>query len=251
MSPPPVPDSIDRITPTLRPPGWPVMRQRWAELLFLHWALSPEVLRPLLPPGLTLDTFDGKAYVGLVPFTMTGVRPICAPALPGLSAFHETNVRTYVHREGRDPGVWFFSLDAANAIAAGMARIFWKLPYYFARMTLERDWGCFHYTSERRWPGRGPAHVRVRYGPEGSIRPAEAGTREFFLVERYILYSYSRGRLYSGRIHHLPYPLQRATVTALDETLIAAAGIPRPDGAPLAHFAREVRVHIFPLRPVR
>ena len=109
----PAADPIDRVSPTLRPRRWSVMRHRWAHLLFLHWAVPPEQLRPLLPPGLDLDTFEGRAYVGLVPFTMTGVRPVLLPPLPLLSSFHETNVRTYVHRRGRDPGVWFFSLDAA------------------------------------------------------------------------------------------------------------------------------------------
>src|SRR4051812_19283047 len=107
---------IDRIAPTHRPSGRTVMRQNWSDLLFLHWEVPVEALRLLLPPGVELDTFEGRAYVGLVPFTMTGVRPTLLPAFPPLSNFHETNVRTYVHFQGRDPGVWFFSLDAANSI---------------------------------------------------------------------------------------------------------------------------------------
>jgi hypothetical protein len=130
---------MDRVSPTRRPIGQrTVMWQRWADLLFLHWPVPPDELAALLPPGLTLDTFDGQAYVGLVPFTMTGVRPVWAPALPWLSHFHETNVRTYVHCRGRDPGVWFFSLDAANPVAVKIARALWKLPYHFARMRLAR-----------------------------------------------------------------------------------------------------------------
>ena len=130
--------AIDRVAPTRRPDQRAVMRQRWADLLFLHWPVAPETLQPLLPPGLTLDTFEGQAYVGLVPFTMTGVRPVWAPPVRWLSNFHETNVRTYVHREGKDPGVWFFSLDAANSIAVRIARAAWKLPYHYARMSLSR-----------------------------------------------------------------------------------------------------------------
>ena len=114
--------AIDRIGPTREPRRWPVMRQKWRELLFLHWPVPPEALRPLVPPQLELDLFEGTAYVGLVPFTMTGVRPVGLPPVRGLSSFHETNVRTYVHREGRDPGVWFFSLDAANRVAVALAR---------------------------------------------------------------------------------------------------------------------------------
>jgi hypothetical protein len=226
------------------------MRQRWAELLFLHWPLPAGVLAERLPAGLELDTFDGTAYVGLVPFTMTGVRPAWAPAVPGLSDFHEVNVRTYVHRQGRDPGVLFFSLDAANPVAVVIARALWKLPYNFARMSLARYGRVVHYASQRRWPGPRPAGCRIAYEPHGDPAPAAPGTLEHFLAERYVLYTSRRGRLYSGRVHHAPYPLQPALVSALDETLLAAAGLERPAGTPLMHYAREVSVEVFALRPV-
>ncbi len=115
-----------------------VMRQQWRDLLFLHWEVSPAQLRALLPAELTLDTFEGKAYVGLVPFTMRNVHPIWSPSIPPLSHFHETNVRTYAQCKGHDPGVWFFSLDAANAIAVQIARAWFKLPYYYARMEMQK-----------------------------------------------------------------------------------------------------------------
>lgn len=251
-------DAIDRLAPCLRPSGRTAQRQRWAHLLFLHWAVAPERLRPLLPPGLTLDTFEGRAYVGLVPFTMTGVRPVWAPPLRPLSDFHETNVRTYVHREGRDPGVWFFSLDAANAIAVRIARALWRLPYHYARMRLEQKpveiaegtGPTIDYETERLWPGPLPARCAVRYTPVGPVTPAPAETLEHFLAERYILYAYKEGRMYRGQVHHPPYPLQRAVVHSLDESMVAAAGIAHPDEPPLAHYACEVRVHIFPLHRV-
>ncbi|AMV37679.1 YqjF family protein [Planctomyces sp. SH-PL62] len=246
-----MPDDIDRISPTLRPAGRTSMRQRWAELLFLHWPIPAETLRPLIPDALEIDAFDGVAYVGLVPFTMTGIRYSWAPPVPGTSRFHEVNVRTYVHYRGRDPGVWFFSLDAANALAVRVARRFWGLRYHFARMSLTRGPEGIAYRSDRLWPGPAPAGCDLAYQPEGTPRASAPGTLEHFLAERYILYTTHRGRLLSGRVHHPPYPLQPARVLHLEESLTAAADVPRPIGVdPLAHYASEVRVRVYPLRPV-
>ncbi len=250
-------DNIDRITPTLLPSGRSLMRQRWAHLLFLHWPLPVESLRPLIPDTLDVDTFEGQAFVGLVPFTMTGVRPVWAPPVWGLSSFHEVNVRTYVHQQGRDPGVWFFSLDAANRIAVFLARRFWHLPYYFARMSLsisalESQPGSFEidYRSERLGPVERPATCHVTYRPIGSPAPAKVGTLEHFLAERYFLYTRHGARLVRGQVHHAPYPLQPAKVVHLEESLLAASGIARPAIPPLAHYASEVRVRIYPLTRV-
>lgn len=242
---------IDRVEPTHRPPGRAAMRMTWADLGFLHWAVPETELRPLVPDALEIDTLDGLAFVGLVPFTMRGVRPSWSPALPWLSSFHEVNVRTYVHQQGRDPGVWFLSLDAANPIAVVVARTVWKLPYHFARMALERDGPAIRYASERRWPRTRPAACELRYEPIGPALPAAVGTLAHFLVERYILYAFARGRLFSGRVHHAPYPLQAGRVTTLDESLLAAAGLVRPDGPPLVHYASGVDVDVFPLEPAR
>src|SRR5262249_60783837 len=136
----------------------------WRDLLFLHWAVPAEPLRALVPEQLDLDLFEGTAYVGLVPFSMTDVRPVGLPPIVGLSRFHETNVRTYVHRAGSDPGVWFFSLDAANRVAVALARRLYHLPYYFARMFLEREGGAHPehpgpilYAGSRRRPDPRPA----------------------------------------------------------------------------------------------
>ncbi len=204
----------------------------------------------MLPPGLELDTFDGEAYIGLVPFTMSGVRPVWSPPFPPISNFHETNVRTYVHYRGRDPGVWFFSLDAASAPAVHIARTIWKLPYYFARMRIETFGDEVDYRSERLWPAPVPAVCSLRTRPSGIIVPAALGTLEHFLAERYILYAYARSRLYRGRVHHTPYPLQNAELLSLDETLLAAAHLARPDADPLVHYADGVDVRVFPLRPI-
>lgn len=240
------------------------MRQQWRDLLFLHWEVPAALLQSLIPGELSLDTFDGKAYIGLVPFTMRNVRPVWSPPVPPLSNFHETNVRTYVHYKGRDPGVWFFSLDAANPIAVQIARLWFKLPYYYARMRLEKredkETGrqgdretqpTIEYATERLWPAPVPAKCEVRWTAEAGIRHAEPGTLEHFLIERYILYAYRSGSLYSGQVHHPAYPVQNATVEHLQENLTSQAGIVRPDTPPpLIYYSAGVDVDIFSLRGV-
>ena len=242
--------TIDRIAPPRRPAGAARGYQRWRHLTFIHWRVPESLLRPLVPEELAIDTFDGEAFVGIVPFTMLGVRPRWAPALPGVSRFHETNVRTYVHRRATDPGVWFFSLDAANRLAAWAARTFWHLPYHHARMSLEVGDDVIRYASERR--GGGEARFRGSCRPAGEPRAAEPGTLEHFLAERYLLYALARdGALRRGQVHHAPYPLQPATLADWDESLLAAAGIVRPAGeAPLVHFAAGVDVEVFALERV-
>jgi uncharacterized protein YqjF (DUF2071 family) len=249
--------AIDRIVPTREPRQWPVMRQNWRELLFVHWAVPAEELRALVPPQLDLDLFDGTAYVGVVPFTMNGVRPVGLPPVPGLSSFHETNVRTYVHYAGRDPGVWFFSLDAANRVAVALARGLFHLPYYSAQMFLEREAATrpddrrpILYAGVRSRPDPRPASYLIRACPTGTAQAAQPGTLEHFLIERYILYALTGDRLYQGRVHHHPYPVQGANVLALDESLLAAAGIRRPDSAPLGHFAAGVDVIVYALQRI-
>ncbi len=249
--------AIDRISPTLAPRQWPVMRQNWRQLTFAHWPVSPEVLRPLVPRQLEIDVFEGQAYVGLVPFTMTGVRPVGLPPVRGLSSFHETNVRTYVHLAGRDPGVWFFSLDAANPVAVTLARKLFHLPYYHARMFLESEASPepgparprpILYAGTRIQPDPRPASYLIRAVPTGPVHAATPGTLEHFLIERYLLYAFADDRLYVGQVHHQSYPVQSADLPTLDESLIAAAGIPRPDLAPLGHFAAGVDVKVYPIR---
>lgn len=245
---------IDRLAPGIRPARRPVMRQEWNHLLFLHWEVPVDRLRPLVPAGLELDLYEGKAYIGLVPFTMRGIRPAGGPTLPILSRFHETNVRTYVHAGGRDPGVWFFSLDAANPIAVAAARAWFFLPYHYARMSLRIDppgpesaAETISYASNRLAPGPLPASLSARCAPKGPASTTEPGTLDHFLVERYVLYSARRGRLYRGQVHHAPYSVRAADVLSLQDSLTDASGIRHPDTPPLAHYSRGVEVEVFPL----
>jgi uncharacterized protein YqjF (DUF2071 family) len=248
-------EDADREALRLRPGSRPVMYQSWQQLLFLHWEVPTESLQKLLPTGLTIDTFEGRAYVGLVPFTMRGVRPAGLPSVRGLSYFHETNVRTYVHFQGQKPGVWFFSLDAANIVGAALGRRWFSLPYFFARMSLkvQESEGIRQllYTSRRIYPGPTPANTRIEAEVRAPVEPAKVGTLEYFLAERYLLYSVSRrGHLYQGRVHHTPYPLQVAEVTSLEESVLKAAGIDRPKTSPLVHYASGVDVEVFGLERV-
>ncbi len=230
------------------------MRQDWHHLLFLHWAIPADRIQQLLPPSLEVDTFDGNAYVGLIPFTLTGVRPYGGPILPFVSRFHEVNVRTYVHHKGKDPGVWFFSLDASSPLAVAGARLVYKLPYFRAHMNVcspDRKVPVIDFHSERDTAGT-PATCSISYSPrEGPVAPASPGTIDHFLVERYILYARSEDRLYRARVHHQPYPLQQANVSKLEETMIWAAGIQRSENAPITHYAHEVNVRVYPLERVK
>jgi hypothetical protein len=237
--------SIDRIAPTRRPAGAVRGYQRWRSLLFLHWPVPVEALRPLVPPALDIDTHEGTAYVGLVPFAMQGVRPRWAPEALSFD-FLETNVRTYVHAGGRDPGVYFFSLDAASRIAVTLARAGWGLPYFYSAMQLERDGEEVRYSLSRRSGDRPRLEVRYRIGEP--LGPSEPGSLRFFLVERYFLHVERGGAIWSGQVHHTPYPVESAKLLSLDEQLVAATGLPAPDGPPpLVHYAEGVDVDIYAL----
>ena len=245
----------ERLRMRERPPGRRVMRQIWRHLGFIHWRVDPADIAPLLPPGLEVDTFEGAAYVGIVPFTI----PLTRAGLLGLPiarAFHEINLRTYVHHGGREPGVWFWSLDATSRLAVMGARIGYGLPYFAAdiEMGVKASDGGAGETVDYRLRRRGsPAAFTARYGPVGAVAPAATGSLEFFLAERYLLYARSSGGLRTARVHHAAYPLQPAAAAAVEQTLTSVAGLPARACAgppPLVHYAREVDVEIFgPLRP--
>ena len=252
--------AIDRIAPTRRPARGPVGYQSWSDLLFAHWRVPPYELEPLLPRSLTLDTFDGAAWVGLVPFRMSRLRPWWSPPVPGVSWFLETNVRTYVHCNGSAPGVWFFSLDASNTLAVQVARWKWMLPYYRAAMQLTRSGTSVRYESERLWPEPLGAYCQIHAeigdligALDKSLPPGQAvpGTLEHFLAERYILYTAGpSGRLLRGQVHHAPYPLREARALRLKESLVRCAGIVTTGAPEHVLFSEGVRVEIFGLETV-
>ena len=211
---------------------------RWHDLLFMHWPVPYAALRPLIPPALALDTFDGAAWIGIVPFRMTGVRPRGLPALPRLSAFPELNVRTYVTTGGK-PGVWFFSLDATNSVVVRLARTLFYLPYYDARMASKRCGDRVHYSCQRTHRGAPPAVLQDHYRPIGRVSYAPPGTLAHWLTERYCLYAADgQGRVWRGDIHHARWPLQPAEADVQVNTLTQQIRLTLPDAPPLLHFAR-------------
>lgn len=210
------------------------MYQVWDRLLFLHWRVPREALRPLVPAPLQIDTYDDAAWIGVTPFTMPEIRLRGLPALPFVSSTHELNVRVYVHHEGV-PGIWFLSLDAANPLAVLGARVGFGLPYFLARMTLQERDGAIRFASRRWHPAAAPAQFGVAWHGGAYLPAAQPGTLDFFLIERYCLYA-KRGRhLFRTRIHHEPWPLRRAEVDAFTSTMLASHGLPTPPGEPLLH----------------
>ncbi len=220
-----------------------IWRQCWRELLFAHWPIPADVLRPLVPEPLKIQEFDGTSWLALVPFRMTGVMLRPLPDLPWLSAFPEVNVRVYVEHGGK-PGVWFLSLDASNPVAVWAARRFFHLPYFRARMSLTRRTdppSTIDYRSERP-----DARLLASYRPTSAPYLSAPGTLEHFLTERYCLYARRPdGSLWRNEVHHQPWPLQKAEAEIGTNTLFASHGL-TVDGPPaLLHYAHEIGVVVW------
>ena len=229
-------DHAHRPWPMPREP-W-IMTQTWHDLLFAHWRVDRAALATRVPAGLELDLFDGEAWVGVVPFRMTNVGPRFVPGLPGLRAFPELNVRTYV-RFGGTPGVYFFSLDASSRMAVHAARRLFRLPYYHAAMRVADVYGSIEYSSRRRDPLGVAATFAARYQASGPMFIAAAGTREYFLTARYRLYTtHPRGDVLHVDIHHPPWALQQGVADFQNNTMLAASGLSTDSQVPLLHFAR-------------
>jgi uncharacterized protein YqjF (DUF2071 family) len=234
-----------------RPHGPPILHQQWFDLAFLHWPLEPRLVRPLLPPGLELDTFDGAAWIGVTPFRVTRMRPSLFPALPWVGDQVELNFRTYV-RAGDVPGVWFFSLDATNPLAVYSARLGFRMPYYLAAMDFERSGRTRRIRSRRTHPGARPASFDAEWTLGEALPWAAPGTLDYFLIERYWLYAADRNCLWRGRIQHERWPLRRAQPRRFSATLFAAHGLPTIREAPVVHAQREaLHVEVWPLHRVR
>jgi uncharacterized protein YqjF (DUF2071 family) len=230
--------------------GFWIMRQVWNDLLFAHWPVPPEVMRPLIPAQFDLDNFDGQCWIGVVPFHMTNVRIRAFSPIPFTYRFAELNVRTYVVYKNR-PGVYFFSLDAATAPAVWAARNFFHLPYFNARMPFKVEGDNVTYSSTRTHHHAPPARLEVTYGPTGPVYRAQPGRIDDWLTARYCLYTTdSRQRVYRGEIRHQPWPLQAAQATFTANTMAGAAGITLPESAPLLQFAKRLEVLIWPLQSV-
>ena len=236
-----------------QPDGPVVMYQRWSELLFLHWTFEASTIQAMLPPGLTVDVFDGKAWLGVVPFQMSGVRPRGLPSLPGVSNFPELNLRTYVKDAAGRPGVWFFSLDTPQRMANWIARTFFHLNYRQARFELSQRGMRLSYRSELKLADGWETPQHYQWERQGDVRTAEVGSLEFFLAERYRLFAYdwAKSRLYTGQVDHGPYPLESAEVTACSTRLFPSNGLSEPAGGPDHVMASGgVDVCVYPLRLV-
>ncbi|MBK6770371.1 MAG: DUF2071 domain-containing protein [Ardenticatenales bacterium] len=237
---------------------WPVparpwaMAMTWHDLLFLHWPVPPAALEGFIPPPLRLDTFDGRAWLGVVPFRMSGIRLRGLPPIPGTAAFPEINVRTYAVAPDGRTGVWFFSLDATSPLAVRAARAWFGLPYFDARIEADSiDGDAVRYAGTRTHRGAPPATFAGRYGPTGPVALAAHGTLEHWLTERYALFSVDRrGRVGCGEIDHVPWPLQPAAADVALNTMAEPIGIALPEPAPLAHFARRLDVVAWTVRSV-
>ena len=205
------------------------MSQQWTDLLFLHWEYSIDEIQRTLPPDLKVDTFEGKAYLGIVPFFMRNIRPRFCPIVPGISNFLELNLRTYVRDRSGSPGVWFYSLDANQRLAVTIARRFFHLPYFFADMSAEHSSnGTIRYSSLRKENTERSTACYFEYAAGPSLPEPEPHSLEFFLVERYILYSLSPKGLMRGKVWHKPYDLCQPKLNAWDANLCQLNGFTQP-----------------------
>jgi uncharacterized protein YqjF (DUF2071 family) len=232
---------------------WPLPRepwlmgQVWTDLLFAHWPVPAVSLAPVVPPELPLDTYEGKAWIGVTPFRVRGLRLRGTAPVPVLSSFAEINVRTYVTLEGR-PGIFFLSLDASSRPAVFAARRSYRLPYFRAAIEMETGGKGVRFVSRRVSQDGPAAEFAAEYGPRGGRLPVVAGSLERWLTERYCLYTLDeRQRVYRADIHHPPWPLRRAWAELSANTMALPFELDL-DGEPLLHFSPRQDVALWPIR---
>lgn len=215
------------------------MYQQWRDLLFLHWAMDPRIIEKKIPCDLKLDTHDGKAWVGIVPFSMRNVRPRFLPAIPFISNFEELNLRTYVVDSFGRPGVWFFSLDSSDKLATWIAKKFFHLPYANAKINRQKLNSVVNYTAQRLRHKKLDWRQSFQWKITGDLKTAEPGSLEFFLLERYRLFAQkpSGNTLYTGRVHHKPYQFAGVELGAYSKRLFSLNKIPVPEGPPVSAIA--------------
>jgi uncharacterized protein YqjF (DUF2071 family) len=242
-------------SPRPLPTGRWVMTQRWNDLLFAHWPIAATELAPLLPEGLQVDTYQGTAWIGVVPFWMDRIKIRGVPPIPGARIFSELNLRTYVRDDlTGTPGVYFFSLDASNLLAVVAGRTFYHLPYHWAAMRLEqKSEREFSFYSRRRFSEK-PVIFKARYrglGPTRALTESRVGSLEHFLTERYCLFTANRaGQPVRANIHHVPWPLEDAEAEIEQNGLAEAIGISLPEQAPVLHYSRRLAVYVWKAHPV-
>jgi uncharacterized protein YqjF (DUF2071 family) len=219
------------------------MRHAWRHLTFLHWPVRVAALRPLIPKPLTIDTFDGSAWIGVVPVSMD-FQMRNMPRISWLDAFAEINVRTYVRLHDK-PGVWFLSLDCSSRIVTTVARAWYGLPYFKAETRVETAGGPVRYFNDRARPGA--ARFEAQAFPRGIPLPSKRNTLAHWLTERYCLYSIHRKKgIVRGEIHHAPWTLQEADMEVRANTMAQPLGIKLPRMQPIVHFANRTDVLVWP-----
>jgi len=226
------------------PIGWTFSVQRWERLTSLHWAYDPAVIAKFIPEGLTVDTFDGKGWIGILPFLANDIRLSYLPPVPWLSRFAETNVRTYVRGPDGKPGVWFFSCDCARLAVVAGAQLVFRLPYVWASMKLVDEGSRITYSSRRFWPGNTSATTDIRIEIGDEIPPSDVTQLQIFLAARWRYYVKTALGMLSCQLEHEPWPFRKVRLLGLQQTLLKVSGLPEPQGEPLVCFSPGVHVHL-------
>lgn len=226
-----------------------VMKQTWHDLLFAHWEIDVDLIKPYIPNSLDIDTYDGKAWIGVIPFHMSGIRLRYLPEIPHTSKFPEINVRTYVTYKGEKPGVFFFSLDATNLLAVMTAKYFFRLPYFHADISVKKEQDTIKYHSSR----KNTYEKRIfcgKYKPITDVFEAKKHSLDYWLIERYCLYTTHNNRLFRGEINHKPWPLQRANADILTNSMIPIKDFNPQNQVPILHYANRMDVLLWGLEEV-